>query len=469
MIEKIQPGTYFLQEGEAVVTFMSKLDDDFDKGATKKLNPPGGDGPVEIMYWGKNNDLPQQREQLIGDNNIVPSLIERKRNILMGQDIMAFRIRYETGADGTVKKITEEVEMPANIQAWLDGEGWGNGSNFHEYLAAAAGEWAKHSLVIPEFIRTRDMRTISSLEVKECKYMRAGKKNEAGKITTWYWSGHWGPQSGQKNNLETKKTVALPVYAGEEAPQPKFIKPSGDYLLNDGYYPIPSWWGGWEWIELANQIPQFHKNNISNGYNIRWHIQIPTDYFLDYEKYQSAATKSEKAEVLKDQQEREQAFMDDVNEFLAGLANVGRTLFTKYEMDKALGKEYPGIKITPLSYDMKDEALLKLFERSNTANTSAQGLHPSLAGIETAGKLSSGTEIRNAFLMWLIINTPLPRKMLLAPLNLVKRINGWPADIHFGIRDYELTALSSEPSGMQERQEPTQAPAQNGFNFITTT
>jgi len=456
-IEKISENTYMVANGVAVVQFSTKLDDDFDRGSTKKVNAPGGGGSLEIMYWGKDNDLPQQRETLVADNNIVPSLIERKRNILIGQDIMAYRTRYELGADGNAKKVTEEVAIPPNVQAWLDGEGWGNGSNFYEYLAAAAGEWTKHSLIIPEYIRTRDMSAISSLEVKECKYMRAGKKNEAGKITTWYWSGHWGIQSGQNNPLETKKTVPLPVYTGEEGRQAKFIRPVGDYLLNDGYYPIPAWWGGWEWIELANQIPQFHKNNIQNGYNLRWHIQIPSDYFLDYEKYQSAATESDKAEVLKDQQAKQQAFMDDVNEFLAGISNAGRTLFTIYELDKALGKEYPGIKITPLTYDMKDEALLKLFERSNTANTSAQGLHPSLAGIETAGKLSSGTEIRNAFLMWLIINTPLARKMILSPLNLVKRINGWPADIHFAIRDYELTALSSDASGMQQREEPVTA------------
>lgn len=459
MKEKIGPGTYVVAEGQAVVQFSTKLDDNFDKGSTKKIQAPGGAmGAIEIMYWGADNDLPQQRETLVSDNNVVPSLIERKRNILIGQELYGYRVRYEAGATGgPVRKVIEEVEIPPNVQAWLDGEGWGNGSNFYEYLADAAGEWTKHALVIPEYIRTRDGRMISSLEVKECKYMRAGKKNEAGRIDTWYWSGHWSTQSTQNNRLETKKTVALPVYTGEERPQMKFIKPVGDYLLNDGYYPIPVWWGGWEWIELANQIPQFHKNNIQNGYNIRWHIQIPNDYFLDYEKYQSAVTESEKAEILKDQQEKEQAFMDDVNEFLAGLANVGRTLFTKYEFDKGLGKEYPGIKITALSYDMKDEALLKLFERSNTANTSAQGIHPSLAGIETQGKLSSGTEIRNAFLMWLIINTPLPRKKLLSPLDLVARVNGWPADLRFGIRDYELTALSTDPSGMQASENPPAA------------
>lgn len=447
-IQQIAPNTYMVADGTAVVTFQGKLADDFDRGKTTKLTPPGGRGPVEIMYWGKDNDLPQQREELVADNNIVPSLIERKRNILIGSGLVAYRHRFESAGDGAMRRITEEVEMPPQVQAWLDGEGWANRSNFHEYMAAAAGEWVKHSLVIPEFVRRRDGQ-ISSIEVKECKYMRAEKKDSNGRIRNWYWSGHWPKTSQQKNYLEEKKTVQIPVF-NPEASQAKFIKPVGDYMLNDGYYPIPAWWGGWEWIELANQIPQFHKNNIENGYNLRWHIQIPVDYFLDYEKWQEAATESDKAEVLKDQQAREQAFMDDVNTFLAGLANAGRTLFTKYELDKSLGKEYPGIKITPLSYDMKDEALLKLFERSNTANTSAQGIHPSLAGIETQGKLSSGTEIRNAFLMWLIINTPLPRRMILSPLELVKRINGWPQELQFGIRDYELTALSADPSGMQE-------------------
>lgn len=450
-MQRVSENIYLVGDGQAVVQFSSKLSDNFDKGETKKINAPGGQlGPIQIMYWGYDNDLPQMREQLIADNNVVPSLIERKRNILVGSGLMAYRTRYEPDGTGGMTKITEEVEMPQEVQAWLDGEGWGNGSNFNEYLAAAAGEWVKHSLVIPEFVRNRDLRSINSIEVKECKYMRAELKDEMGKVRRWYWSGHWPKASNQKNRLEKIKTVAIPVYAGEEAQQAKFIRPVGDYLLNDGYYPIPAWWGGWEWIELANQIPQFHKNNISNGYNLRWHIQIPVDYFLDYEKWQNAATESDKAEVLKDQAAKEQAFMDDVNQFLAGLSNVGRTLFTKYELDKSLGKEYPGIKITPLSYDMKDEALLKLFERSNTANTSAQGIHPSLAGIETQGKLSSGTEIRNAFLMWLIINAPIARKMLLSPLNIVKRANNWPPDIQFGIRDYELTALSTDPSGMQE-------------------
>ncbi len=452
--QRIGANTYYLHEGKAVVSFTSsKLETDCEKGKLETVNRPTGD-PVEIMTWGKNNDLPQVLEDLVTNNNIVPALMATKRNILVGNGLMAYTERYQAAADGSLERIQEEVQIPEQVKAWLDGEDWENGSNFYEYLDAAAGELMKHSLLIPEFVRyKRDGQKIKSLEVKECKWMRAGRKVD-GRIIRWYWSGHWSKRTRRIIPDEDRKIVPLDVYAGETRKQEKFILPMGDYLFNDGYYPIPTWRGSKDWIEMANFIAPFHKANLQNGYNIRWHCEIAADYFLDYEAYNLCATDEEKAKVLKTAQEKEQAFMDDVNEFLAGIANAGRTVWTKFEFDKQLGKEYPGVKIKALEYDMKDEALLKLFTHSNTANMSSQGLHPTLANIETAGKLSSGTEIRNAFLMWLIINTHNPRKKMLRPLELVKKVNGWPKDIHYSIRDYELTALSTDPAGMKQKDQP---------------
>lgn len=460
-VERVGANTYYLKESEAVVSFSSSLlYDGIEVGKVDKVSVPGN-GPVEIMKWGSKNDLPQVMEALVTANNIVPALIGTKRNILTGNGLMAYTERYEKGQDGQMKKIREEVAMPPEAKAWMDGEDWENGSNFYEYMEAAAGEFVKHSLIIPEVVRyKRDGQKIKSLEVKECKWMRAARKVD-GRVKQWYWSGHWTQKERNADSARQHKdikVVPLDIYTGEKAKQGRFILPVGDYLFNDGYYPIPTWRGSKDWIEMANFIAPFHKANLQNGYNIRWHCEIASDYFFDYEAYNLCATDEEKAAVLKTAAEKEQAFMDDVNKFLAGIANAGRTVWTKFEFDKALGKEYPGVKIKALEYDMKDESLLKLFERSNTANISSQGIHPTLANIETAGKLSSGTEIRNAFLMWLIINTSTPRKMMLKPLELVKKVNGWPADIHYAIRDYELTALSSNDAGMQERKEPTATP-----------
>lgn len=456
-IQRLGPNTYYLARGQAVVSFTGQLAEDFDKGKVASVQAPDGSGAVEIATWGKDNDLPQQRETLVSDNNIVPGLIETKRNIICGAGWYAYKKRYERGADGKQQTIIEEVEVPTEAAVFFDAEE--GGVDLDAHLAAAAGELMKHQLLVTEFVRDRAGR-IKSFMAHESKYLRSARKNADGKVPHWYWSGYWGKQRGTDLvKPEDRKVVKLPIYGGEGSRQDKFITVCGDWLYNDGYYPIPSWWGGWEWIELANCIPQFHKANLQNGYNIRWHIEMPADYFLDYQAWRQAEGDSAaEAAVLKTTQEREQAFMNDVNKFLATVQNAGRALFTKYELDKTLGKEYPGIKIKALDYDMKDKALLELFDKSNTASTSAQRIHPTLANIETQGKLSSGTEIRNAYLMWLIINTFQPRRKMLKAVELVKKINEWPADVYFGIRDFELTALSEDKSGMQQRDDNQPTP-----------
>lgn len=440
----ISTNSFYIKEGQAIVSFAGTLDSDLDIGKVAKVPRPGGGESVEIMRWGKHNDLPQQRERLVSDNNIVPSLISKKRDILCGAGLYVFTERFEALPEGGMKKITEEMEMPAEIKDWLEM------TEYESVLEASANELMKHSLMIPEFIREKGSRVkIASVEIKECKWMRAARKDDKGKIPKWYWSGHWGPSKDNKDQMSKAKTIEIPVYAGESAKQLRFCKAYGDFLFSDGYYPIPAWWGGWDWVELANCIPEFHRNNLLHGYNIRWHIKIPADYFLDYEAYNNADDEGRK-KVLKTAEAKEQQFVDDINKVLAGSANAGKTVITKKRIDE-IGKEYPGIEITPLQYDMKDEALLALFDKSNTANISAQGLHPTLAGVETQGKLSSGTEIRNAYLMWLIINANGPRRKMLEPLRLVQKINGWDPKLKFGIRDFELTALSTDPSGMQQR------------------
>ncbi|MEO7176717.1 MAG: hypothetical protein ABIV51_12450, partial [Saprospiraceae bacterium] len=93
---------------------------------------------------------------------------------------------------------------------------------------------------------------------------------------------------------------------------------------------------------------------------------------------------------------------------------------------------------------------LKLYDKSNQANISGQGIHPVLANIETAGKLSSGSEIRNALIMYITIKAPNPRAILLKPFELVKKLDKWDADIFLGFKDVEMTTLDENPKGSQD-------------------
>lgn len=446
-LEQITDRIWHLKGGKAIVTLSdtpSVTSKPGNSGKKMSIQTSGGQ-MAEIWSWGKNNLLPQEREALVLDNNIVPELITTKRDITIGQGLYCYREHFEPGSDGKMKRIIEEVERPAAAK-----EFWKR-NNERKYLMGAARNLMFHANTFSEMVRNLGGK-IDSIEAFECRHVRPEKMTNLGIVKNFYLSGNWKERT--KPEYLPKK---VPAYLGEDKKQPKFIYHAYDDILSDDYLGIPTWWGGRSWIEAANAIPMFHISNLRHGYTIRYHIEIPKDYFWDATAQQASQTQRDAA--LRKETEARQAFLERLNEFLAGFENAGRALVTEYTINRQLGKEFPGIKITPISVNLQDEALLKLFERSNDANISAQGVHPTLAAIQTQGKLSSGSEIRNAFNMYVAIKTPVKRAVLLEPIQVIHDVNGWGEGIKWGFRDIEITTVDDKPSGIQQT-DPATKPAE---------
>ncbi len=442
-------GEQYMVSGNAAVVFSTVVPGNAQNDIGKPEKKAIGGQSVEYIAWGTNNNLPYYREEVATGNNIVGSLIRRKRDIVCGQGWYAYRERYEDDGSGMMKRIVDEVPMPDGATRFF--------GQFREEAKKIVGELMKHELCAVEFIRNRDGIGLNSVNATETKYIRAAPKIK-GKIKTWLWSNAW--TEGQRRQLKMSDQVVqrmetyngIPSGSGQQA---GFVLALSDDLFNDGYYPIPAWWGGRHWVELSNIIPIFHLNNLKNMSAPRWLLIIPHDYFLDYEKYNQATDEGAKAEVLKDAQAKKQAFVSDFNDLVTGVENTGKTLTIESIREEMMGKaEEKRIHVEPLLIDLRDEALIKLYESSNVANISAQGLHPTLANIETQGRLSSGTEIRNAFLMWLVIAAPAYRDHLMRVVNTVKAIEAWAPDIHYAIRDAELTTLAENPGGVKQSERP---------------
>lgn len=395
--------------------------------------------PAKIFSWGLKNDLPHRREALVKSNNIVGELLKTKRDITVGRGLIAYRRVFEDG-----KKRMEQVEIPQKAQEFFDR------NSIYHYLLASAQNLFMHGQFFPEFVRAsgsaRDK--IFSIRNMKAKHVRLEQQNEDGVTESVYFTKNWIVKRGSKRRTDVEKIPLYNPLLMDSPPRAsKFAMHIGEELIDDDYYYHPMWWGGREWIETANNVPIFHNSNLEHGYTIRWHIQYPKDYF----KSRTTDVQGKKAiqDAKTEEEQRKSEFIERMNELLAGVENVGRTVYTSYELNRTMQKEFPGVKITPLKADLKDEALLKLFDKSNQANISAQGIHPTLANIQTEGKLSVGAEIRNAFLMYVAIKTPVPRRLLLEPINLIKKMNGWDPDIHFGFQDMEITKLDENPTGSQ--------------------
>lgn len=442
-LQPVTTNTYYLPGSSALIKFSDRtstpsVTGKSGNGGKEMKITYGKDSQASIWTWGKNNLLPQEREALVLDNNIVPELMGTKRDITVGGGLMCYREVFEGG-----KRRIEEEDFPAAAKEWFDALPEKNGGqDIEAYFLKACRNLIFHSNTFTEAVRNLGGK-IDSIEALECRHMRPEKMNNLGEILNWYWSGNW--KDYRKPEFAPMK---IPAYRREIMKQNRFIIHCMDDLLSDDYLGIPTWWGGRAWIECANAIPIFHINNLRNGYTIRWHIEIPKDYFWDYTSLQN--TQVEKDNARQKETEARMAFLTRLNEFLAGYEQAGRAIITDYEINKVAGKEFPGIKITPLNADLKDKALLDLFEKSNDANISGQGVHPTLAAIQTQGKLSSGSEIRNAFTMYVAIKTPVKRDILLKPLHYVHRVNGWGAGLKWGFRDIEITKLDENPAGQQQ-------------------
>lgn len=438
----LRDGIELIANGQAIVTREATITKNNALGKVTSVPVMGEKkGQANIMGWGEDNKLPNYRERLIGENNIIPSLLSVRRDIILGQGIMAYRRRFENGT-----RVLEEVEMTPEQQDFFQQ------LEEADYWQDVTGDLMHHSMLGAEFVMKRDGQRVDSIHAKRMRHLRAEEMDDQGVIRNWYWNGQWGHRVGEKSRTEARK---IPAYDRTKTSYPgNFLFVTGDGLLClDEYYYTPMWWGSEEWIRLANCIPEFHQSNLANGYSIRWHIEIPNGYFKDKEP--NTADVAEVNAARTREQQAKKAFIDQLDTLLRGSNQAGKALVTTFDINKSIGQAFPGVKITPLEVNMQDEALLSLFEKSNQANISAQGVHPTLANIETQGKLSSGTEIRNAYLMYLAIKTPLPRKILMRPIELVKKINGWDQGIHFGFRDMVLAPLNEDKGGTAEQTNDT--------------
>jgi hypothetical protein len=440
-IQRVSEGIYLLEDAGAIVTPDLKALSHRDEEGRLAIVRVGKED-AEIWYWGRNNILPYEREELVMQNNIVPELISTKRGIVLGAGLGAYRERFEDG-----ERIKEWVETPQEIQEWFDRV------NINQYLRRAAKEVIFHGNLFTELIPGKARTMIADIQALRCRDTRAGRKRLNGQIPAYYWSEYWARHRNQKPDDLGRRIERIDAFTNlDEVPRRKAVHHTGDDLYDDGYYYSPAYWGGRQWIQLANCIPEFHIANLKHGYNIRYHIEIPEDYFYDHTAAQQAP--NQQADLKQKAANARMDFLDRLNKFLAGAPNAGRAIVTNYDVNKQAGlgqfKEFPGIKITPLSVDLKDKALLELFEKSNQANISAQGIHPVLASIETAGKLSSGSEMRNAFLSYLAFKAPVIRNILLEPIHIIHRLNKWPRDIKWAFRDIELTKLDENPEGHTE-------------------
>lgn len=197
--------------------------------------------------------------------------------------------------------------------------------------------------------------------------IRSEKMNDEDKVEHYYYSSNWG--NTRKYKPLKYKSFDMTDNRGENASQIFYYY---DYTPGNDIYPLPSYVGALNDIQLDARISNYHNNNISNGFSGGILINLPNGEPTDDEK---------------------RALYRDLVQSFTGTDNAGR-LFLSFSEGQELAPQIQSINSTT------DDYYITLEQRvSSRVLTSHRITSPLLVGIRdtSTGLGNNANEIEVAY------------------------------------------------------------------------
>lgn len=383
--------------------------------------------------WGTDNNYPQRLiDAVMADP--AASLMEKRRAMHWGSGLMFHKRKVEKN-----KLIIEPVldeQVPSEIEDFFFLNDF---PNFIQGCIADFEWW--HTFPV-QYI-TDSTGKILKVKWQRMKDVRSELRDRNdGEVKNYYLSGNWPtPQEGYYSKV--------PAFD-------KFGTGSGIYRhqlvsVDKDYNPQPAWHGITRWLHIAGKIPRWILANIDNSINLKYHVEIPLEYFLKRHPVDAYKTSKERNKAIQDD---EASVYQKMDQYLAGEVNVNKAFYSKVALDDN-GKPLPGWKINVIANDIKDNAWLTAYGTAAMAITSGVGLSPSIGGQILPNGLGSGSgsDLREQFNFYMQVMTAQPRQTTLEPYEIIKRRNKWPKDLYLGYRDVILQSTDQSKGGFEKQNE----------------
>ena len=396
--------------------------------------------------WGADNNLPQVIIEKVAKSPDLSTDMLFNIEIGYGEGIVACRIQTDEKGEKKVIPVYDNPEINEFFEI----------NDINGYLLEQLTDLNYFYNIFPEIILNRedsDKRKVLHLTSKEAAFSRWEEMNpDTGKIEHHFYSAKWPEGLPGENDIEVTEVLDF------HRPIPDLLQRMGREKRNNGkiaddkvyryivpvnfptpgrsYYQKPYWYSIIEsgWYDFAVAIPEFKKYLIQNGMTIRYVIRLSDDYFPDIFSREGIIEEPDKKARIKKE-------YDDLNSYLTGLKNTGKSMITFFK-NYPDGKKLYRIEIETVENKFKGGEYLEDSGEVSNMIAYTMGVHPSLIGAvpgKNAGSFS-GTDKRELFIIKQALLKPL-RDRILRPLYLIKRINHWPEDIHFAIPNIVLTTL----------------------------
>jgi len=213
----------------------------------------------DYIYFGKDNLFPNYLIDLADNCSIHRALLETKSKFISGEGLS-----FE-GEDSQVKAAEKFLEA-------LD----------KDFLRRTATDISYFNGFYwqSKFERGGNVAYLRNIDFS---YVRSGKMNENGEVEKYYFTPDWAFAT-KKSSFKPEDAVYEPKpiaswYSSDRA----LVKKRGELIEGKTYspgklfYAEPSYLGALNYIEISNQIAEFHKNNLDNGMVGSMHIHLFED------------------------------------------------------------------------------------------------------------------------------------------------------------------------------------------------
>lgn len=372
----------------------------------RELTPGTGD----IVYWGEGNNFPQLVTQLIEQNTIIPRSLADIAALWIGKGIKA----TATDDDGD-----EQMVDDAEIRAFLTSR------HTKRFLIDAAKAMATWWNVFPELILSKDRQKIVQLHCLKTAFCRWGRMDEqTGELNRVYVSANWPSATA-----DDPKTVRVPALNPMRYDLVEWLRAAKDYKYvyplsfpseDRSYYQLAAWDSARSsgWLDVLKAIPEFKKAAMANQMTLRYHIEVPNDYWgrVYGDKYDKADFDGKMS--IRDE------FLTSMLDRLTNVQNANKGILTESWVDHA--KNQHKVVVNVLDDKHKEGKYNEDYSEGASYLLFALGVDPTLFGYHSGkeGGRSGGSDKREALDIFLAKADPF-RGRILEIIQFAAEYNGW--------------------------------------------
>ncbi len=418
-----------------------------EKNSIMKVKADDGN-TYEVVAWGDDNQLPYQLKEMVEKNSVLSQ--DKFFNVLTcygrGLEYMDVATRGEKTPLPTSDKEVRRFFMRNNMK---------------RFFAEQVTDLKYYFFCVCVVITNRERSEIVRLVHKDACHVRFQKPDEMGRskhILFADWKDDDNPEHVEAIPLLDEYDPMGDLFArtGKEKDELGFFKKSPLShtkfaivckipTVGSSCYPIPYWSATLRdgWYDIYGLLTAAKKAKIKNGQNIRYHVEINTQFWENRARERGIPLNTEKFVAMKDE------FITKLRDYLGGSNNSDKLLWS--EFDALLdGKERHNIKVNVVDTSKAGNEYNDDVAEASNVLAYSDNVHPNLAGA-TPGKSqmnNSGSDKRELFTMKQALET-LPHDMMMTVHNTVILFNDWQDKVYPDVPMIILTTLDKNTDAKQ--------------------